>query len=332
MVTTSNVIWYFTFFADMYRFILFVAFICVCKANAKAQTIPLTPALFFSNIKPTNQFPEKLLSGRTVLVYTPGVTDKDLQLVQNQFLQTGIDAVFAIDIQHLLGGYDVASHTLSQFSKREIHVLAFVQKYLETYTITLATYAGSARLILPSPVWQISGSSLYELLLQVNREALNSLKKQNLLINDRPEQAPENSIISGGRVESFTADLRVDRMAVRLSGRKEEDNLLQEICKAYPFKIEFVADSLTDVQLRQKGFWYVLNAVAANENLIKSKLGYPQSESKDNQRNTGIVYKFYAKKLENEIYYLGRSWDADPYWPKALENFIANIRKELNAP
>jgi hypothetical protein len=288
--------------------------------------------LFFSNVKPTNQFPEKLLNGRTVLIYTSGITEKDLLQTQTQFAQTGIDAVLTMPIQRVLGGHDVLTTTIALFNKREIKVLAFVQKYLGTYTVTLASYSGNAKLIYPSTIWQLSGPSLYEILLQVNREALNAFKKQNLLISDSPELANENSIITGSRVEAFTADLRVDRMAVRLSGRKEEDNLLTEICRNYPFKIEFVGDSITDEQLRQKGFWYTLNAVTGDENLVRIILGYPQTETKTANANTSTLYKFYAKKLESEIFYLGRSWDADPYWPKALENFINNVRKELQAP
>jgi hypothetical protein len=294
--------------------------------NAKAQTIPLTPAIFFSNIKPTNQFPDKLLSGRTVLIYTNGITDKDLQQAQSQFAQTGIDAVLTMPIQRVLGGHDVTTTTVALFNKREIQVLAFVQKYLTTYTVTLASYSGNAKLVNTSTIWQLSGPSLYEVLLQVNREALNTFKKQNLLISDSAESANENSIITGSRVEAFTADLRVDRMAVRLSGRQEEDNLLKEICRNYPFKLEFVSDSITDAQLRQKGFWYTLNSVTGDENLVRNVLGYPQTETKTTNTGTG------TKKLESEIFYLGRSWDADPYWPKALENFINNVRKELQAP
>nr|MCU0382478.1 hypothetical protein [Cyclobacteriaceae bacterium] len=81
----NNVIGYFTFFVTMFRSGLFLFFCSVVLLNTKAQTIPLTPALFFSNVKPTNQFPDKLLSGRTVLIYTTGITNKDLQQAQSQF-------------------------------------------------------------------------------------------------------------------------------------------------------------------------------------------------------------------------------------------------------
>jgi hypothetical protein len=332
LVMMNNVIGYFTFFVTMFRSGLFLFFCSVVLLNTKAQTIPLTPALFFSNVKPTNQFPDKLLSGRTVLIYTTGITNKDLQQAQSQFAQTGIDAVLTMPIQRVIGGHDVITTAIALFNKREVQVLAFVQKYLTTYTVTLASYSGNTKLINQSAIWQLSGPSLYEILLQVNREALNTFKKQNLLISDSPELATENTIITGSRVEAFTADLRVDRMAVRLSGRKEEDNLLQEICRNYPFKIEFVGDSITDAHLRQKGFWYTLNSVAGYENLVRTTLGYPQTETNTTSASSNTVYKFYAKKLESEIFYLGRSWDADPYWPKALENFINNVRKELQAP
>lgn len=298
-----------------------------------SQTVPLTTNLFFGNIKPNNQLPERILNGRSMLIFTPEITTKDLIQIQQQFAQTGIDAVSVMPFHFLVGGPDVGETTLQTLKKREIHNLCFVRKKDGTYTLTLAAFSGNKKWIDATKVWQLSGSSLYELLLQLNREALNSYSKKNLLISESPDIQSELNIINGSRVEAFTADLKVDRVAVRLSGRNEEDALLKEVCAMYPYKLEFVGDSLTDAQLRQKGFWYVLNAVSGSESMIKTLLGYVDKNPVEAKtQDVATRYKFYLKKLEFDIFYLGKSWDASEYWPQALENYLRNIRKEFNIP
>ena len=316
----------------MARVLLFIFFIGLLHKGL-AQTVPITSNLFFSSIKPNNKLPEKLLSGRTVLIFTPEINEKDLIQIQKQFAETGIDAVQAVEFHLVFGGQDNSEISLQQFIKREIHNLCFIQKRMNVYILTLASFTGTRKWIHTGAVWQSSSSSLYELLLQLNREALNTFQKKNLLISESPDIQSELKLINGSRVEAFTADLKVDRVAVRLSGRNEEDALLKEICLLYPFKIEFVSDSISDAQLRQKGFWYVLHATSGKASLIKNLLGYAD-KTKPAIANTEIEtqYKFYLKKLEFDIFYLGKTWDASAYWPQALENYLKAIRKEFNVP
>jgi hypothetical protein len=306
--------------------------------RALAQTVPVSESLFFSKLNYNNVLPTKLLSGRTLLVYDVDVTNKDLIMIQQSLASTGIDASLALEVEKIMGGHEVTKALTTILQKREISNLIFFRKGGQQYRCIATAFNGKPSLIsAQQSAWQASNYSLSALLQQLNREALANFKKQNLLINEEPETELVLSIYSGSCIESFTIDLRADRTAVRLSGRSEEDEILKNICKQYPFKMEFVADSISDVELRQKGFWYVLNSVCAHEPIAKELLQYPAKVQptlpQTTQQATIIdekVYKFYFKKLEFDNVYVGKQWDADKDWTQALTSLFQNLRKELN--
>lgn len=303
-----------------------------------AQTLPVSEPIFFAKLNYNNVFPAKLLSGRTVLAYDVNITNKELGLIQQSLAATGIDASFAIQIEKLVGGYDVTKALTAILQKREISNFVFIRIEDKQYRCIATAFNGDASLVNEKQnAWQTSAYSLSNLLQQLNREALANLKKQNLLINEEPESDVVLNIYLGSRMERFTIDLRADRTAVRLSGRSEEDEVLKNICKQYPFKMEFVADSIGDVELRQKGFWYVLNSVSAHEHIALELLQYPAKNLTTPLQpveQTKIidekVYKFYFKKLEYDNVYVGKQWDADKDWTQALTKLFQNLRKELN--
>lgn len=275
----------------------------------------------------TNQLPEQLVSGRSVVFYQQSLSSKELKQVQQAFADTGIDAVCAIELEKLLAGYDVKQGIYTVLQKREISNVIFVRKSLKGYALVVSKFNGQPSFVTDNQAaWLGNGTSLAELLLRLKREAQASFTSQNLLINEYPETDLTFRVFLGSRIESFTSDFRVDRMAVRLSALAEENDQLKEICSQYPFKLEFVDYSLTDVELRQKGFWYVLNCVHAREPQAWQLLGY--AEGKVGQ-DPDEVYKFYCKKLEFDNVYLGKQWDAASTWQLSLQNFIGNIRKEL---
>jgi hypothetical protein len=320
----------FSFFVQMKLIaFFFAAIISLTSTSGHAQTIPLREESFFLPLRFNGKLPEKLLSGRSVLFYDYHLSKGDLASIQRSFAGTGIDAIIAIETEKLLGGYDVSRALFKIIQKREVSNLVFIHKGKLGYRCVITSFNGKPDFIDQNQhAWQWEGNSLNELLVQVNREALASFKKQNLLINEQPESELLLNIISGSRIEPFTSDLRVDKLAVRLSGDGLQDGLLKEICQQYPFKVEFVADSISDADLRAKGFWYSLNCVHAREWQAKSLLGYVSAEGATTF-NQQEVYKFYFKKLEFDNIYVGKQWDASPTWTQSLQNFIINLRKEL---
>lgn len=336
-ITNYNLLANFSFFARMlskpYILSLFFLVLLVKAGTLCAQSLPDTEESFFAKFVYNNQLPPRLLSGRTVLFYDPSFSAKELATIQESFATVGIDAIVALELEKLLGGYDVRTAIYASLQKRELSNFIFFQKNQQGYRCIITVFNGTNSLVTKGQsAWELAKSSLGELLLQLNREALASLKKQNLLVNEHPETELPLRIISGSRIENFTPDFRIDRVAVRLSKYEEENSKLKEVCTQYPFKLEFVADSVTDAVLRQKGFWYVLNCVHAREEKARDWLGYATGKETNVPKSTNnrIIYKFYMKKLEFDNIYLGKQWDAAVTWEESLQNFIANIRKELN--
>lgn len=318
------------------NYLLFLFFIGTLD-GVFAQCLPDTEETFFAKLTNNGQLPPRLLSGRTLFFHAHTFSDKELKQIQQSFAETGIDAISVIPLEVLLAGEDVRQAVYRNFQKREISNLIFIQKNAQGYRCVVTTFNGEVNFVdVGQSSWQAENYSLGEVLLQLKREAMAGMKVQNLLINEQPETDVTIKVILGSRIEGFTPDLRIDRVALRLSSNENENMRIKEISSAYPFKIEFVADSLSDAQLRGMGFWYVLNCLHAREQKIRHWLEYAppktnallSSGEKHFQPNE-VVYKFYFKKLEYDNVYLGKQWDAASTWGAALQNFITSLRNEL---
>jgi hypothetical protein len=319
-----------------YFLLISVSHVCVY-----AQSIPESEERFWRKFTFTGQLPAQLVSGRSVLFYAGTFSEKQLEQIQRSYAESGIDAIYAIPLERLLGGHDVRQSLFTSLQKREISNLLFIRRNAEGFHQVITVYNGQPTFTSDKQAaWENTSQSLSELLQQLKREALASFKVQNLLINEQPEMELPLRIFSGSHIEGFTPDLKSDRLAVRLSPYAEENEILKQLCAQYPFKVEFVEFTMSDAELRQKGFWYVLNSVQASQAQGRELLGYaelksasPSQSSTINQlNNIEKTCKFYLKKLEFEHIYLGKQWDAATTWQQALESFIGNLRRELNIP
>lgn len=312
-------------------YILLLSFFCLSDFVLQAQCLPDTEEVFFQRFTAGSQMPERILSGRSLLFYGNGLSQKELVRIQESFANLGIDAVLAIEIEKLLGGHDVRKALFEAIQKREISNLVFIQRSQQGYRCTMTKFNQKFNFVTTKQsAWQVDKSTLGELLIQLSRDAQNSFPKQNFLVNDQPETELKMNIIRGSRIESHSSDLRVDRLAVRLSDNIEDNEALKTALSNYPFKVEFVGDSISDAELRLKGFWYVLQSVHLPEEQARELLGYTSSKGLNNNSDNRSIYKFYFKKLEFDNVYLGKEWDAAPTWQEALQNILANLRKELN--
>lgn len=315
--------------------------ISVSHLRVEAQSIPESEERFWAKFTMSGELPAQLLSGRSVLFYAGTFSEKQLEQIQRSYAESGIDAIYAIPVERLLGGHDVRQALYASLQKREISNLLFIRKNSDGFHQVVTAYNGQSTFVSDKQsAWENTSSSLSELLQQLKREALASFKAQNLLINEQPETELTIRIFSGSHIEGFTPDLKSDRLAVRLTPYAEENEILKQLCGQYPFKVEFVEFTMTDAELRQKGFWYVLNSVRGSQTQIRELLGYAEVKSGIQTQSNNLTpssasemrCKFYFKKIEFEHVYLGKQWDAAATWQQALENFIGNLRKELNLP
>lgn len=293
--------------------------------------------------------PERILSGRSMVMISPDLTAKEIQTLHNSFIKTGIDAVGYIEVDNLFAGVDVTVAYVKYFQGREVSNLIFALKNKQGYELIISPFESADGpngpvLTIPGSVWRIQNTALDEALLTLYRTALTGRQKQNLLINEIPETDLSVQVITGNRRELFAYDLKVDALAVQKFGDEKLDKELEEIMKGYPFKYQLVDPKIPEADLRKQRFLYVLRYIHTRGKAAKQLLGYDMSKGESALVSVtypnGLeqiktipadvpVYKFYVRQIEFEHVFLGPKWDADITWQQALQNFIKGLKNEM---
>jgi hypothetical protein len=324
--------------------IAFIFFVTLSSQNLWAQKILVTPADFFRSLQAGAIIPEKILSGRTAVLYDQSIKPEELKDIHSSFQRTGIDAVAYLRLEKAIGGFDTRKEFTEYFTTRTIDIL-IVLTHAAQYQIFITPFAPNAFANhLPMPCWSASHEKLSELLRQVYRTAASTYKKKNLLINDVPETNFTINIINQVRNETFAYDLKVDALAVPKFNDEKLDAELEEIFKNYPLKYKLVDPAIDEAELRKQGFLYVLRFVNAPclqaKELCEYEISGPVSAFVSVTYPNGQpvlktisaetpVFKFYAKKIDSENVFLGNKWDADTTWQEALRNYIKGLRIEF---
>lgn len=288
--------------------------------------------------------PEKIMSGRSVVLYSPLLTKKEIDDLHAGLVRSGIDAVVYFEIDRVFAGSDVEDAFNKYFSTREIECLVICDKQENKYSVTITPFNAKAGFVEPGQsAWSTSDAYLKEALRQLYSQALNSYKKENLLISEVPEVNLSVTVITARRTEAFATDLKMDGLAVQKFG-DDRDAELEEIMKSYPFKYKLVDADIPEPELRKQGLFYILRFVHSRGPTAKALLGYEVREGEtalvsvtyDNgvERVKTIpaetpVYKFYFRQIEFNNVFLGTKWDADVSWQKGLQNFIMGFKREL---
>lgn len=297
---------------------------------------------FFSRMKPAAGLPEKLLSTRSVVVYSHNMTDKELNLIQENCGEIGIDAVAYYDLDVMLAGKDMGQALSFTFNKRGIENLVIICKAAKFKAYITPFNTKSTFVEANQVAWMGEDASLAELLRTIRRTA-GTLTRTNLLINDFPETDLEVNPITGRRSEFVAIDLKVDPLAVPLFG-DTRDKDLESIMAAYPFKYKLTKPGLPERELRVQGSLYVLCYVYTRGSVARQVLGYdttkPESAFVSITYPNGqpvmktyaadeYVYKFYFKHIDSGNVFLGTKWDADTSWQQALKNHLMAFKSEL---
>jgi hypothetical protein len=301
---------------------------------------------FLSRLVPNGPLPEKLLATRTMAIYTPDITWKEIESVQKSFADTGIDAIGWFDMDLLLAGTDAARALALYFVRRNVEHLVFLRKDSEGYRLLITTFNGRPTFTeAGQPAWTAQNTDLDELLKLVYRTAANSLVRQNFLINEYPETNLAINPIAGRRSEFFAIDLKVDQLAVPKFGDEAMDARLAELFSTYPFKYQLTEPGLSERELRSKGFLYVLRFIHARGSIARDLLGYDTNKQTSEFTSVAFngselitknlpadkkIFKFYFKHIESGNVFLGTKWDSDTSWDQALWNHLMAFKAELN--
>lgn len=311
--------------------------------SVRAQ-IPVGEHDLISRLKAGAALPEKLLSTRSVVFYPYNMPMKELEMIQQYFHRTGIDAVLYIESDFLAAGRDPSVALAEYLNAREIGHIIILQKQ-DGYGLYIAPYNNMATLFeQDQPAWHKKEKTLDVLLQGLFRMANSTLQRENMLINEYPEVEMPLNVFRGRRSEFFAIDLKVDPLAVPKFGNETMDSELEEIMKSYPYKYKLTEAGLSEAQIRQDGSYYVLRFVYARDKAAQNLLRYNTTKSqsaivsvtypddrpqlKNIPANT-MVYKFYFKHIDSGNVFLGTKWDADVTWQQALINQLKAFKAEL---
>jgi hypothetical protein len=324
---------------------IFTAFLLLLSGFETLAQLAGEEPVLFDGLRSGAALPEKLLSTRSAVIYPYEMTAKELRAVQQSFQQTGIDAIAYFDIDLVLAGKDVTRALTFYFNKRNVVNLIFFRKTVEGYSVLVTGFNAKETLVEESqPAWQADDPKLEELLKKVHRLAANNLLRENFLINDHPEMDLQVNPIAGRRSDFFAIDLKVDQLAVPKSGVEAIDSRLAELFSAYPFKYKLTEPGLSERELHEQGFLYVLCFIHTRGTIARELLGYDVSKPEsafvsvtfpgDQAQFRNIpaeikVYKFYVKHIGSGNVFLGTKWDADTSWDQALKNHLMAFKSEL---
>jgi len=325
--------------------VLFVALLLMVINDTRAQVL-LTERQWVETLNLTGGFPPKILSAKSFVFYTHGMTAKQLEQMQDYFQRTGIDAVGYFTLDLVLSGKDVTRAVWDYLNKREIANLIIVEQIDNKFRVSATAYNGKETIIEPQqPAWSVTNTALVEALKVLNRSAVVELKKENLLVNDMPETEMMVNPILGKRNEFYAVDMKVDLVAIPKFGNEAIDKELASILEAnFPFQYKLVEPNIPEKELRKQGLLYTMCFIHTRGELAKELLGYkstkPESAlvsvtySDGKQQLKTIpsstpVYKIYFKHIDSGNVFLGTKWDADVTWQNALLNNIKAMKAEL---
>lgn len=325
------------------KLFLLIAFLIPAFCSAQA----LTEDILLARLK-NGALPEAVMSKRSVVLYSTNITSKEITTIHENLIRTGIDAVAYFETEKVLSGGDAEKAYSKYFTKREIACLIFIQKKSTGFSCSITSYNNTVAFVDKNQaVWSKETTTLNGLMNEVYRTALSEYKKQNLLINDIAETDLPVKIIEGNRNELFPYDLKVDNLAVPTFNDSAATKELESVLKTYPLRFQLTDNTISDRDLRNKGFLYVLCVAHGRSAIAKEVLEYAVNRSEtafvsvtypETQMQLKTipadvpVYKFYVRHIDSGNVFLGNKWDADVSWQQALQNFIKGLKQEFKIP
>jgi hypothetical protein len=299
---------------------------------------------FLSKLNKLDIAPEGITSSRSFALFSGNFDPNELEDIQRGFQPLGVDPIGYVESDRPLAGYDMIITFSRYLRKRQVRFLIFLQKKTDQFEMSVLTYNKQANWAAPGQsAWVVQSNSIRGLIELVKRAVISTQKRTNFLVNGFPEKVSMLKSIPGDRNETMAPNLRSLRIAVPRFGDSQMDIELETFLRDnFKVKYELVDAGLSDKELQDKGFIYVLRYLHAPGAIVKSMLGYDMSQSESalasvNYNTEGTmqiktipsnepVYKFYVRHIEYERYYLGLKWDADTTWKEALKNHIDGYR------
>lgn len=285
------------------------------------------------------------MSKRSVVLHTSTVTQNEITTIHEGLIRAGIDAVAYFETDRVLAGSDAEKAYTKYLTRREVSCVVIIQKKPSGFSCYITLYNGKSDFVnAGQAAWSTNASTLSQLMNDIYRSALSSYQKKNLLINEVAETELPVRVVEGTRSETYTYDLKIDNLAVPKFSDSVATKELSEIFKTYPLRYQLTDNTVSDKDLRNRGFLYVLCVVHGRSSVAKELLGYTVNQSESafvsvTYPGTEIhlknipaeteVYKFYVRHIDSGNVFLSTKWDADTSWQQALQNFIKGLKAEM---
>jgi len=321
-----------------------------------------------------DRLPKNLLSKKSIGVLiadTRGQAEKMAEAAHPSFAKSGVDVVAYYHVDDLFAGKAISKALADEFVKREIIQLIFLVRKPTGYQVVITPFSKDGSFVKHGKkAWQMESGQLADIVDQMYRMSV-SLERKNFLISDAPEMGRFTHKVNGRRYEAYKPDLKTEKLAIplfteiilpeELQGRPgvdkiknniaiynqqliRENNKIKSAFVNYPYPHEFIAEALTEKQLRDKGYYYVLNNIHTTSNTIRDLLKYERRQGVTDyivvRMNEGKgevvrikgdvpVYKYYVRNIPSDTYYLGAKWDADLTDEAALNNHVQLLIAEI---
>lgn len=306
-----------------------------------------------ASLNANNTFPKRIMETKTVVLVSVPPKSKNptirgdwkeiAEKTQPGFARAGIDAVVYYYLDDIISGKESYESFLDEFDDRDLKNAIFLFQENGKYKITVTDLQDRQYLLkMGQDAWAIEDSDLDRALDVLYKATANSgLTQKNLLMLEVPEFGNMTKIINGRRGEFYDLNFSSEKLAIPVFADTAE---IRKVMENYPYKYDLVDPSLTEKEIRKKGFQYILYFTNTTGKSVKEILEYDITDTETDYVSEIIkngkaevvslnvntpVYKFYVKHIYSSNVFLGKRWDAATTWQNALENYIFNLRNEL---
>ncbi len=204
-----------------------------CPLMAQMEALP---AYHFLAVN--QQLPEKLLSGRSVILVQveDNANPKQWKTISEEahkgFVKAGVDAVAYFNLNDLLAGKDVTQAFSKELEARKIENLVILYHSRNGFELAVTPFVNKQKLLnFGQAAWKENANDLSYVMDRLYKDAAQSgLKLKNFLIIDQPEYFDQTNIIKANRFASFQPDLKLDKLGViAFNAPKAPENIVSKV-------------------------------------------------------------------------------------------------------
>ena len=177
---------------------IIIGSLLIASLSAVAQPLTGVPV---SGLVFEERVPDDLLARKSIVLHDPAIPYSDLETVQQGFRQCGIDAVLYFPIDIPASNDEVNREFVRNLVARNIKFIVLLTHPKENWDFVITAFNGKPSWFTPGQTaWHLVGSSLPLILQSMNRVAMSSQKKRNLLVNPVPELDLNLNPVTGNQI------------------------------------------------------------------------------------------------------------------------------------